>query len=566
MAASPYDVLRRTGLSPLAIALFSPSETKVQSQCSGCSYSYLGENKPATLDLLASSPCRGRKGRGCGAPASLVGLARTWFGENKSAALDFSASSPPEQSPRRIDTTQCIVLCVGEKSANAGVRTCRCRRPTGRHRRIINLIRLILQLHTHIPLQVVTMTAELQADSKPTAPGPQLQNFRPMVQDTSGDQNQFFPQAALPAQAQNSYAQNAGFQGYEQQPQQLLPQPPQAEEREAPVPIPRLPQVAKSSGPVTKPIIMPPRAKPGRKPMAADDQTDRRRMQNRQAQRNFRDKRVQKLATTQEELAAVRKQRDRDAKDAERKLEVLHELRQKDQETIRQLRQRMMELEGKDSFSGPSFSTTGPGSMSTPQMLNYRVPRAQGPYREDPATLTPPEVNFQDQETDFTHMGRAARQASATNNEPSPSGDSTLADYGSPRQPGDGTCGFCTDPSNCVCKQQSSSCDDNQSAPQPGNCDGCLADPEQARLCRQFAESAGDPSAFRGNDPAESTISCEQFMHRIMQSGQPYDSLSQLSGNQIHARPSTDGRYEVDEREAARALQSLSSRRNGRKG
>lgn len=39
-----------------------------------------------------------------------------------------------------------------------------------------------------------------------------------------------------------------------------------------------------------------PRPKPGRKPLPADQSNDRRRVQNRLAQRNFRDKRQQKLS------------------------------------------------------------------------------------------------------------------------------------------------------------------------------------------------------------------------------------------------------------------------------
>lgn len=55
---------------------------------------------------------------------------------------------------------------------------------------------------------------------------------------------------------------------------------------------------ALASGPMSRPVMVPDRPKPGRKPIANEENTaDRRRAQNRNAQRNFRDKRQQRVVS-----------------------------------------------------------------------------------------------------------------------------------------------------------------------------------------------------------------------------------------------------------------------------
>lgn len=68
-------------------------------------------------------------------------------------------------------------------------------------------------------------------------------------------------------------------------------------------------------GPMSAGVTIPPRPKPGRKPIEAIHAQDRRRVQNRVAQRNFRDKRQMKLTEAQEELARI--QLEREAEKAE---------------------------------------------------------------------------------------------------------------------------------------------------------------------------------------------------------------------------------------------------------
>ena len=65
------------------------------------------------------------------------------------------------------------------------------------------------------------------------------------------------------------------------------------------------------------------RNKPGRKPIDEPEASDRRRTQNRLAQRNFRDKRQQKLFDTQQELENNKVAYREDIMDRERDLEAM---------------------------------------------------------------------------------------------------------------------------------------------------------------------------------------------------------------------------------------------------
>ena len=103
-----------------------------------------------------------------------------------------------------------------------------------------------------------------------------------------------------------------GFDPQEVDPLDPSPSPAQTEQLGQPelsqkserVPIPRASSVSQQrrSGPMSADVVLRERARPGRKPMTQDDTGDRRRKQNREAQRAFRDKRQQKLADTQQEL------------------------------------------------------------------------------------------------------------------------------------------------------------------------------------------------------------------------------------------------------------------------
>ena len=61
------------------------------------------------------------------------------------------------------------------------------------------------------------------------------------------------------------------------------------------------------------------RPKPGRKPLPPEDATDRRRVQNRLAQRNFRDKRQQRLSETLQQLEHNKQEYQQEITDLTRK-------------------------------------------------------------------------------------------------------------------------------------------------------------------------------------------------------------------------------------------------------
>ena len=93
--------------------------------------------------------------------------------------------------------------------------------------------------------------------------------------------------------------------------------------------------------------------------------------------------------------------------------------------------------------------------------------------------------------------------------------------------------------------------------PSAGNCDVCRADPQRAEACRQLAFTAQSvrDSQQVGNAPVN-TISCSEFLDRATEQGGQLGNLQALVG-EVHARPSTSGGYEIEEHEAAQALDLL---------
>lgn len=81
--------------------------------------------------------------------------------------------------------------------------------------------------------------------------------------------------------------------------------------------LPRSNQPA-AMGPMSAGVIVPPRPKPGRKPIEPAHAQDRRRVQNRMAQRNFRDKRQLKLVEAQEENEKMKSKLDAERADMAR--------------------------------------------------------------------------------------------------------------------------------------------------------------------------------------------------------------------------------------------------------
>lgn len=90
-------------------------------------------------------------------------------------------------------------------------------------------------------------------------------------------------------------------------------------------PLPGSGQPHAAMGPMSVGVTIPPRPKPGRKPIEPQHAQDRRRVQNRMAQRNFRDKRQLKLVEAQEENEKMKTERDAERAEMAREKEVFRQ-------------------------------------------------------------------------------------------------------------------------------------------------------------------------------------------------------------------------------------------------
>ena len=354
--------------------------------------------------------------------------------------------------------------------------------------------------------------------------------------------------------------------------------------------LPEPPGVVHAGGPIGQTRVLPARAKPGRKAIQSSnpvDKASKRQAQNRQSQRKHREKKKdkeedQKWAvsygnqTLKGVVAALNNERAAHTKVEAENQRLREQVAMLQGQSLPRVDSMQVEhnamVEFPAPYQQPGYGPHAPGPTQAPQTSNApmvapRQPPRYGPYgKTQVAHSTPPEYNAY--ETDFTNVGRAVSQTTHSS-ELGPSGLSA-----------DDRCGFCSDASYCVCKQN----DAAEPETQPGNCEKCIADPERAYACRQLAASAQYPG-FRplssddmnNNDnnasvtsaaPSPSMvrsdshfgrISCEQLMDRARNAGQRFPSVAELFGNQIHAYPASNGRYEVEEHEAAQALQSLST-------
>ncbi|CAC9894170.1 unnamed protein product [Aureobasidium pullulans] len=198
---------------------------------------------------------------------------------------------------------------------------------------------------------------------------------------------------------------------------------------------------AVNNGPLSKEVKLMARPKPGRKPMNdPDDSQDKRKTQNRVAQRNFRDRRAQKCA----ELEVANKELDdRYNRDMHVKNEQLMaqgariaqlEAEKAQSETEKtalalendklkvQLQQRELDiakLQSASSTAQSQRSMLAPSSVSSVHQI-----------------LTPPSDSYHDElEMDFTNLYSRSKPSVFTVD---------------PEE----HCGFCSDVENCICRQQ----------------------------------------------------------------------------------------------------------------
>ncbi|THY94859.1 hypothetical protein D6C92_04677 [Aureobasidium pullulans] len=340
------------------------------------------------------------------------------------------------------------------------------------------------------------------------------------------------------------------------------------------------------------------RPKPGRKPMNdPDDSQDKRKTQNRVAQRNFRDRRAQKCA----ELEVANKELDdRYNRDMHVKNEQLMaqgariaqlEAEKAQSETEKtalalendklkvQLQQRELDiakLQSASSTAQSQRSMLAPSSVSSVHQI-----------------LTPPSDSYHDElEMDFTNLYSRSKPSVFTVD---------------PEE----HCGFCSDVENCICRQQEElnkslpPIDSSRATSQPklptdvstpsfleaptnasgpGTCDMCLADPEKARQCRELAEATGLDEKnkpigtvtlrrLKDLDTAKHSArtSCSDFFQLAQQKNVKLGPADYKPIKHVYRYQHPDGRpehspyMEMDAQDAAHALAAL-SRQDTRSG
>ena len=117
-----------------------------------------------------------------------------------------------------------------------------------------------------------------------------------------------------------------------------------ATDRNAP-PVPLPGSGATGSGPMARPVTIPPRPKPGRKPIRHEDAQDCRRVQNRVAQRNFRDRRQRRVEELEEQLQKQKEDYEDQLADLQRQVQQEKNASSQWQNRAKELDQRVTTLE-----------------------------------------------------------------------------------------------------------------------------------------------------------------------------------------------------------------------------
>lgn len=368
--------------------------------------------------------------------------------------------------------------------------------------------------------------------------------------------------------------------------------------------------VVQASGPMSSGVVVPQRPRPGRKPIPQEDAADRRRLQNRIAQRNFRDKRQQKLQEALAELEEKKQAYQNEISNLRRTLEnsrqdLLAQL-EKANQSAASFERRLNESEARTKFLEQQNEELRKreelrNQQSQASIASFRphlkLPEPTPTASHHSSVHTPPEdispttTNYNELETDYT-----SRFASSNLNlRPTASNDHMDFSY---TQPSEDPCGFCTDTSNCLCaatkqQQQREQQHDQQIEQQmkhteaanaagptngPGSCDMCRQDPERAKACRDLANSAsmgtrpptghGPRTASFAETNVKTTtsmppppMSCTAMIDAFNKYGERTSSISTLFGGRLNAYPArTGGGYEIEEKQAAEVLATLSRR------
>lgn len=295
-----------------------------------------------------------------------------------------------------------------------------------------------------------------------------------------------------------------------------------------------------SMGPLSSHVVVPARPKPGRKPLPQEDAQDRRRVQNRMAQRNFRDKRAQKVSELTADLERVRGMHQKDnemnanrLQDHKKRISTLsaenESLKQQLQDAIRRAEDAERKAHSLDvtkrfsdaGFPNAGLKNVGTGTVALPPIRTaWDGPVADRIRDSTNATIpTPPDDgannhnhhDWTETETDMSGLWNNIRGTNNTSNNASVNNVqhnniNTTSDVDnqwlSPDMEVDDNCGFCTDESNCACIQSQKPQSQHQPQPQPqhqpqpqaqpviapGGCDACIRDPARAAACKALAD------------------------------------------------------------------------------
>lgn len=274
--------------------------------------------------------------------------------------------------------------------------------------------------------------------------------------------------------------------------------------------------------------------------MARNEATDRRRQQNRDAQRSFRDKRATRVLLLQNDIEATRIAKEAEAAEYERRLDegrqeikLLTKKLTEAEQKLQELFQRNQEVETKLHHANieERFRASG---FPNPQVVANNA--SQPAWPSTPLDSDPIEPD--QPETDFTNMFGTGFEKE--------------------------NCGFCKDGGNCACdiiKAQSSKL-------APGSCEACQLDPARAEACRSLATQTlpddGKAEQVIRNDSlatpqtSKRMMSCSTMIDRMGSTGQRA-SISEIFPGTLHSYGTETGMgYNVNEQEAAQVLQSMS--------
>jgi hypothetical protein len=465
---------------------------------------------------------------------------------------------------------------------------------------------IILHHHTSLPpsplptfatmaTATVTVSRALSTDTKHTVPANSpynnLSSFRPIAQQYQANQHGNNPDLMGQDETSETSSHTASPS------EAALPagqfQLPAVQPAQSAQPTP----AARPCGPVSAVRELPPRAKPGRKPMEHDHANDRRKVQNRQAQRNFRDKRAQKVDDLQRANAELtarleeaerqtanefheQQQRinklviekaalERKAASWERKYEEERKLRlatERDLANHRELHSHCGELHSqyvsKQMGFPNSIVQTAGRSMAMPPISNTMSTDMHHDHvNQDPDPYAEHEIDFN---AEWSKGAFGKGPNTTTNGQV----DWTDSSMDIDKAMG-GNCGFCNIVNGsgpCPCREEAVSREPKPTLA-PGGCDACIADPERAARCKALADRAEvsqRPNTRHDSIPQQTGyMSCSKLFDST---NLPLPSISELFRGDFHAYPPRNSAagFDVNEHEVARVLQNL--RNNGSAG